>query len=66
MAIKIIEEKPDASVVKQAICRNCGVKLEYVPADIKWNTYSDYGGGSDTVGHIGCPKCREAISVGCR
>lgn len=33
--IRIIDEKPDASVVKNVICRNCGVKLEYVPADVK-------------------------------
>lgn len=61
--IRIIEEKPDPSVVKQVLCHNCGVKLEYVPHDIQKRKVSDYTGGCDTYHYITCPKCSEEIPV---
>ena len=63
MAIRIIEEKPDPSVVKTVICRKCGVKLEYVPIDIKSYTSRNYGGGSDTYYYIPCLKCNNQVPV---
>lgn len=63
MAIKIIDPNPSPQVVKQCICRNCGVTLEYTPADTRKQTIRDYGGGSDTYKFIDCPKCGEAINV---
>ncbi len=63
MAIKIIDDKPHHSVVKRAICKNCGATLEYVPADTYPLTHHDYGGGSDTYDYIDCPKCSQAVRV---
>lgn len=61
--IRIIDEKPDASVIKNAICRNCGVKLEFVPADVKEKYYRDIDGSGDTERWIDCPRCSNRISV---
>lgn len=61
MAVRIVEEKPDPSVVKQAICRSCGVKVEYLPIDIKSRHGTDYGGGPDGAEWVDCPKCQKQI-----
>ena len=61
--IRIIDEKPDASVIKNAICKNCGVKLEFVPLDVKSKSYRDIDGSSDTHRWINCPKCNYEITV---
>lgn len=63
MVVKIIDEGPDPSVIKQVVCRNCGVKLEYLPVDIQHQNVSDYGGGSETLHYIDCLKCKERITV---
>ena len=63
MAIRIVNEVPDASVVKQCLCRNCGVKLEYTPADVRKESMYDYTGSSDTYRRIDCPKCQHVINV---
>lgn len=54
--IRIIEEKPDPSVMKQIICRQCGVKLEYAPVDVKKYEGMDYSGGPDGCTWIDCSK----------
>lgn len=62
MVVRIVEEKPDPSVVKKVICRNCGVTLEYVPNDVKSCHGTDYSGGPDGHEWVDCPKCnRKAI-----
>lgn len=61
MTIRIIEEKPDKSVVKEVVCRNCGVKLEYTPNDVLKYEGTDIGGGPDGSWWITCPKCKEDI-----
>lgn len=63
MAVKIIDEGPDPSVVKQVICPKCGCKLQYVPLDVKSQNYKEIDGGSDTSYWIACPKCRKDIGV---
>lgn len=63
MAIKIINDVPDSSVVKRIICKNCGVGLEYTPSDTYTETIKDYGGGSETYRRINCPKCQVRITV---
>jgi 5-methylcytosine-specific restriction endonuclease McrA len=63
MAIRIIDDKPHKSVVKEQVCTNCGVTLEYVPADVKEFVHHDYGGGSDVVRYIVCPKCQHQQRV---
>jgi hypothetical protein len=61
MTIRIIEKKPDKSVLKEVICRNCGVKLEYTPNDIRKYEGRDISGGPDGSWWITYPKCRERI-----
>lgn len=63
MSVKIVNIVPDASVVKEVICRNCGVKLSYVPNDVKSEVHTDYGGGRDTYKHIDCPNCNKKVTV---
>lgn len=45
--MKIIDETPDPSVVKTIICRSCGVKIQYVPNDVK-----SLGSGMDLDGSL--------------
>jgi hypothetical protein len=63
MAIRIVEEKPDPSVVKRKVCGNCGVTLEYVPADVQRGIDTDYTGGRDPYSYIICPKCGKEVRV---
>lgn len=61
MAVRVIDEKPDPSVVKHAICKHCGVKLEYLPIDVKSVNGTDYSGGPDGCEFIECPKCNNQV-----
>lgn len=61
--VEIINKEPHKSVVKEAICRNCGVTLAYVPADIKRDYESDYTGDKDYFNCISCPNCNKIIKV---
>ena len=63
MAVKVINSEPDPSVIKHAICRNRGAKLEYVPADVQSEQHYDYGGGRDTYYFIVCPQCSNKVSA---
>ena len=63
MTVKIIDPNPDRSVVRECICRNCGVKLSFVPKDIQSKTYKDYDDESDTSYFIQCASCSEPIYV---
>ena len=61
--VRIISAAPHPSVVREVICKHCGATLEYVPADIKEKTISDYTGGTDILYFIKCPSCGTNISV---
>lgn len=61
MAIKIIDETPDPSVLKRVVCNSCGVKLEYTPNDVQYRHGTDYGGGPDGAKWIDCPKCGKNV-----
>lgn len=63
MAIKIIDTVPHHSVVKEVICRHCGVTLQYTPSDVKSRVVSDYTGSTDTYRHITCPACSTDIEI---
>jgi len=63
MTVKVIKTEPDKTVVKETICRNCGVTLQYVPNDIKEREERDYTGSSDTVYYIECPACAGLVTV---
>lgn len=59
--VRIIDPIPAQSVVKQVLCLNCGVKLEYVPNDVKKVDGRDYSGGSDGHEFINCPSCSKKV-----
>ena len=61
--VTVVKTEPHPSVVKETICRNCGVTLNYVPADAKVRTYKDYSGTSDTEKTIQCPACHHEVYV---
>jgi len=56
VTVRVIEPKPDPSVVKRIVCSHCGVTLEYVPNDIKERKYTCMG---DPSGHtyVECAQC---------
>ena len=56
VVVRIINTTPDKSVVKQAICQNCGCTLEYAPKDVKTVTSKNYGGATDLLRYIECPS----------
>jgi len=61
--VKIINEVPHPSIIKEVLCRNCGCTLSYTPNDVVQSRHFDYGGGSDLIYHIVCPKCTYKVSV---
>lgn len=58
--VKIISKKPDKSVIKRVVCKDCGATLEYVPNDVKTSTgtYMGEASGSD---YIKCPNCNKQV-----
>ncbi|MFC1638020.1 hypothetical protein ACFL2R_01210 [Patescibacteria group bacterium] len=63
MAVRVIEIKPDESVVKRVVCKSCGATLEYVPNDIKEYHGRDYSGGPDGREWITCPNCNKDVTL---
>ena len=63
MTVKVIDMVPDPSVAKKVVCRNCGVTLEYVPADRKTGVSCSYDGSKDHYKYIDCPNCANEITV---
>lgn len=61
--VVIVNKDPHKSVVKEVICRKCGVTLSYVPIDIKESYSTDYTGGRDTYYFIKCPSCEHQVIV---
>lgn len=61
--VRVVNQAPHPSVVKEVICRNCGSTLEYTPRDIQKRTETDYTGGRDIVHFITCPPCGNQVTV---
>ena len=61
--VKIVNKEPHSSVVKEKVCGNCGVTLEYVPLDVKEDYSTDYTGGKDYYNYIICPNCNKRVKV---
>jgi predicted RNA-binding Zn-ribbon protein involved in translation (DUF1610 family) len=59
--VRVVDPGPAPEVVKQAICRSCGARLEYVPNDVKTYNGKDYSGGSDGQDWIDCPQCSKRV-----
>ncbi len=57
MAVVVVDPKPHQSVIKAAVCRHCGVTLNYTPNDVKKHVHYSYDGSSDSVKYINCPSC---------
>ncbi len=62
MVIKIVDEEPDPSVIKKTICKNCGIKIEFLPIDVLSKTLYSFG-ESEIYRYIPCPKCNSEITV---
>ncbi len=62
MAIEVLDDKPDPSVLRIVICKNCGRKLRYAPIDVQSRVVTDYSGDSDTIYWIDCP-CKAKPNV---
>lgn len=61
--VRVINSTPDASIVKQKVCRNCGVTLEYTPNDVAIKKTIDYTGHVDVDHVIKCPSCQKEVYV---
>jgi RNase P subunit RPR2 len=61
--VTVVSTVPHPSVVKEAICKNCGATLSYVPADIRERVEGDYTGGRDVHHYIECPPCGHYVNV---
>lgn len=61
--MRIVNQQPHPSVVKECICRHCGVTLEYIPADVVKGYETDYTGSRDSYKFITCMNCHTEIRV---
>lgn len=57
MVVRIINDEPHKSVVKEVVCTNCGVTLEYTPNDTIERNHTDYVGDTNVFRVVPCPKC---------
>ena len=62
MAIRIINEVPDKSVLKQAICKMCGITIEYAPIDVLSRVVTCFD-DTETRRWVDCPKCKAQITT---
>lgn len=55
----------DEKIKKRVTCKHCSAINEYLPIEVKTNTYRDYGGGSDSYDEIKCANddCGKQIRV---
>lgn len=63
MPVRAVSEGPTKFL--RVVCKKCFFELEYTPIDVRSNTYTDYGGGSDTQYSIRCPRevCQNLVVV---
>lgn len=61
--VTVVSTVPHRDVVKETVCRHCGVTLQYVPTDVKNDYTTDYTGGRDYYKFIGCPACGKEVKV---
>jgi len=61
--VTVVSTIPHPTIVKQAVCHNCGATLEYVPRDVKERIERDYGGGSEVIHYIECPQCSNPVGA---
>ncbi len=56
--------KIDKDCEKKVTHKKCGAVIGYFQTEVQSFIHYDYGGGSDTVYYITCPKCGDTIPVG--
>ena len=61
--VRVVSSIPDHSVVKQVVCRHCGITLEYVPNDVKEDHGKDYSGGAYQQEWVDCPQCSKKAII---
>jgi DNA-directed RNA polymerase subunit RPC12/RpoP len=61
--VKVVSTNPHESVVKRIVCSHCGATLEYVPNDVKKQTYTDYSGCPSGYNYITCPNCSNGVML---
>lgn len=49
--------------IHELCCYNCSSKLEYVLADVKRGSHTDYTGCTESYKYIECPVCRFELRV---
>ncbi len=52
-----IDEKQEKTITHS----KCGAVVGYFEKEVTYKNIGDYGGGSDTYGHLTCPHCGETI-----
>lgn len=57
--VRVLGEAPE--MFKQTVCKHCAAKLEYTLSEVRQQTVKDYGGGSDLVKWIDCPRCTSKV-----
>lgn len=63
MTVRVIDPTPHKSVVKEIVCKNCGVTLEYTPNDVKKRNGKDWSGGPDGEEWVDCPNCNKKAII---
>ncbi len=64
--MRIVDTTPPKIVVKEKVCYNCDVTLEYIPADVKEKIEHDYDRGYSVksfVKYIQCENCGKHLIV---
>lgn len=62
--MRIKDKTPHPSVLKEAICRNCGATVEFVSNDVKERKWKDYTGEQCGGEYIECPNYNKNIIRG--
>ena len=59
--MRVVNETPNSTVVKRKVCSNCGVELEYVPADVATAQKRGLDNWLYTIKYITCPHCEAEL-----
>ncbi len=52
----------DKKLYKKVTCKNCATKLEYLPKDVQFKSYSCMC-ETEIVSWIVCPQCKAHVTV---
>lgn len=63
MVVRVVKEEPHPIVVKEVVCANCGVTLEYTPNDVQRHEDTGLSCGPNCATWVECPKCSEKAVI---